>query len=120
MADTLGASTMTNPTDHPPTREHVQQLLDAAAAATGILPTIGQCQHLNVELRRLLAGLDQQLRHRQTGLTPRSRDWYAADRLLTDTGAVLAETMGLGLLSAATHVAALGRQAAAVLRWLEA
>lgn len=111
---------MTNPTDHPPTREHVQQLLDDAAAATGILPTIDQCQQLNNELRRLLAELDQQVRHRQADLTPRSRDWYAADRILVDTGVVLADTMGLGLLSAATHVAALGRQAAVVLRWLEA
>ncbi|MGX1254247.1 hypothetical protein RKD48_006758 [Streptomyces ambofaciens] len=112
---------MTNPTDHPTIQERdVQQLLDDAAAATGILPTIGQCQQLNDELRRLLADLDQQVRHRQTGLAPRSRDWYAAERLLIDTGAVLADTMGLGLLSAATHVAALGRQAAVVLRWLEA
>lgn len=109
---------MTNPTDHPPTREHVRELLADAQAATGILPTIDQCQRLNDELRRLLADLDAQVRQRQAQSVPRSRDWYAADRLTADAAAVLAESMGLGLLSAATHVAALGRQCEAAMRWL--
>ncbi|CAM5626831.1 hypothetical protein STENM36S_03992 [Streptomyces tendae] len=111
---------MTNPTDHPTVQERdVHELLAAAEAATGVLPTIDRCRQLNDALRRLLVDLDEQVRLRQVHLVPRSRDWYAADRLATDSGRVLAESMGLGLLSAATHVSALGRQCAAVLRWLD-
>lgn len=96
------------------TPAQVDALIAEAAAATGILPTIDRCHHLNGELRAAIQQLADQVRKQQAAVPDRSRDWYRCDRLLIDTDTVLAEGMGHGLLSAALHVAALGRQAQAL------
>ncbi|MFB7499999.1 DUF6415 family natural product biosynthesis protein [Streptomyces sp. NPDC056161] len=105
---------MTQPTDRPVTRQPLDDLIAEAAAATGILPTIDRCHQLNRELRAALADLASQARTRQAAAGDRSRDWYRYDRLLTDTAGVLGQGLGYGLLSAALHVSALGRQAQAL------
>ncbi|MFJ5973489.1 DUF6415 family natural product biosynthesis protein [Streptomyces sp. NPDC093060] len=108
---------MNQPTDRAApdyTPAQVDALIAESAAATGILPTIDRCHHLNRQLRAAIQQLADQVRQRQAAFPERSRDWYRCDRLLTDTGTVLAEGMGHGLLSAALHVAALGRQAQAL------
>jgi hypothetical protein len=90
-------------------QQELDDLISEAYAATGILPTIDACHRLNERLRAAIRDLAGQVKERRAGQTTGTRDWYRCDRLLTDTETVLAETMGPGLLSAAMHVAALGR-----------
>lgn len=105
---------MTNPTDRAAPQQPLDALIDEAFDATRILPPYERCETLNRDLRAVVEQLADQVRQRQAAAPERSRDWYRCDRLLADTEAVLAEGMGHGLLSAALHVAALGRQAQAL------
>lgn len=107
---------MQQPTEHHSAaqQQELDQLISEAYAATGILPTIDDCHRLNERLRAAIKGLADQVKVRQDGQTAGTRDWYRCDRLLADTETVLAETMGPGLLSAAMHVAALGRHCQAL------
>ncbi|MFJ4785182.1 DUF6415 family natural product biosynthesis protein [Streptomyces sp. NPDC088794] len=95
---------------HSATQQHkLDELISEAYAATGILPTIDDCRRLNEQLRAAIKELADEVRRRRDQMPARSRDWYRCDRLLADTGPLLAEDMGAGLLSAAMHVAELGR-----------
>lgn len=100
---------MTNPTDRAAPRQSIDDLISEAYAATGILPTIDDCRRINDGLREAIGEHAEEIRERQAGLPARSRDWYRCDRLLADTVELLARDMGSGLLSAALHVAELGR-----------
>lgn len=100
---------MTHPTDRTAPDQTVDDLISEAYAATGILPTIDRCRELNTALREHIRQLDGQVRQRQDKASQRSRDWYRCDRLAADTRELLAHDMGSGLMSAALHVAQLGR-----------
>lgn len=100
---------MANPTDRTAPDQTLDDLISEAYAATGILPTIDDCRRINDGLRAAIGELAGQVGERQLHKTARSRDWYRCDRLLADTETLLAQDMGAGLLSAALHVAELGR-----------
>lgn len=102
--------------DHPteqgaPPHQRYDALIDEAAHATGILPTIDDCRRLEAELCRALGDLATRVRRRQDRL-PRDTDgWQACERALLDAQAALCGGMGLGLRSAALHVSTLGQAA---------
>ena len=100
---------MSQPTDRAAPEQTLDRLISEAFAATGILPTIDACRRMDEQLRAAIEELAEQVRARQAAARPRSRTWYRCDRLLVDTAETLAADMGSGLLSAATHVSALGR-----------
>lgn len=99
---------MTNPTDRAAVHT-LDDLISEAYAATGVLPTIDNCRRINDGLRQAIGELAKQVQHLKAMQPVRSRDWYRCDKLLDGTTHLLACDMGSGLLSAAMHVAELGR-----------
>lgn len=104
-------STMSQSTDRAATEQTLTSLIDEAAQATQVLPPYERCVELNEGLRNAISGLCEQV-EQQAGEHPvRSRDWYRLTGLLEQADMILGAGMGEGLMSAALHVAALGRQA---------
>jgi Mg2+ and Co2+ transporter CorA len=97
-----------------PPQPRLDDLLAEAAAATRMLPTIDDCRRLQTQLRRAIGQLADTVRRRQDGLPEHSADWQACERALLGAQAALCGDLGLGLRSAALHVATLGEQAQAL------
>ncbi|MCX5335498.1 DUF6415 family natural product biosynthesis protein [Streptomyces sp. NBC_00140] len=114
---------MAKPTDRTRptyTPEQVDELVAASEIATGILPTIDWCRDLDQQLRDAIADHLDLVRQQQAALVDRSRGWYLRDKLITATDEVLQTEMGSGSLSAALHVAGLGRQLRALAHCIRA
>lgn len=109
---------MPQPTEHPAAaqQENLADLVTEADAVTEVLPTIGRCRELNDALRSHIRRLTERVEQRRDASMPRSRAWYEADNAVAETRSLLAHDMGAGLMSAALHVAALGRQARVLAR----
>ena len=105
---------MGHPTDPATTQPTLQDLIDEAFAATGVLPPHGRCVELNRALRAAIGDLSLQAREEAKQHDERSRDWYRLHNLVRDADIVLKSDLGTGLLSAAIHVSALARQARAL------
>lgn len=106
---------MSHPTERTaPTHQRYAALIAEAEAAAGILPTIDDCRRLEAEVRRAIAQLADEVRRRQDYLAPDTAAWTSCERaLLTAQGSLLGG-LGLGLRSAALHVATLGEAARAL------
>ena len=100
---------MTHPTGEAAPHQTLDALVAEAQTATEVLPTIDRCRHLDTQLRDAIRDLHARVEEKAAGLTPRSRAWYACVTLTDRTDEVLAGSLGYGLLSAATRVAALAR-----------
>lgn len=98
----------------PTQRRELDELIARAAAAPGILPTIDDCRDLESRLRRAIGPLADAVRHRQDRLPEGSPDWQACEAALLGAQGALCGSLGLGLRSAALHVATLGEQAQAL------
>jgi hypothetical protein len=93
-----------------PPQPRLDDLVAAADAATGILPTIDECRRLDVQLRAAMRELADTVRRRQDRLPEGSADWHACEEALLGAQAALCGGLGPGLRSAALQVATLGRQ----------
>lgn len=107
---------MAHPTEQPaPAQERdLDDLIARAVAAPGILPTIDECRRLNDELRAAIGPLADTVRRRQDQLPREAADWQACEDALLGAQAALCGGLGLGLRSAALHVAVLAEQACAL------
>lgn len=110
-------STMSKPTDRAAphhTLEQVDELIGQAKSATGILPTFDHCQQLADQLRPAIGHLADQVRIRQGYLLERGATWQQYEDALLKAQAALCGGFGIGLRSAALHVATLGEALAAL------
>jgi hypothetical protein len=98
------------PTDRTAPDQTVDGLIDEALDATRILPPYQRCTELNKQLRAAIGDLYPAVQEHAARQSERSRDWYRIHGALEETDDVLAAGLGSGLLSAALHLAALGRQ----------
>lgn len=89
------------------TPEQADELITEGRDATGILPPIGDLEHLDSQLRPLIGDLAEQVRRRQTYLPRATAGWQTCEQALLQAQAALVGTMGAGLVSAAEHVAIL-------------
>ncbi|MFI6032928.1 DUF6415 family natural product biosynthesis protein [Streptomyces sp. NPDC051315] len=94
-----------------PPQPRLDELIDQATAAAGILPTIDDCRRLEAQLRAAITPLADAVRRRQDRLPEDSPAWQACEAALLGAQAALSGNLGLGLRSAALHVATLGEQA---------
>lgn len=98
----------------PPQQGDLDELVARAVAAPGILPTIDDCRDLEARLRRAIGPLADTVRRRQGRLAPDTAEWQACERALLGAQAALCGGPGIGLRSAALHVATLAEQAQAL------
>jgi hypothetical protein len=103
---------MTHHTE-PATAAHQRydDLIAEAEAAAGILPSIDDCRRLEAELRAAIRVLAEQVRARQDRLPQEDSTWQACEAALLAAQGALCGGLGLGLRSAALHVATLGAAA---------
>jgi hypothetical protein len=94
-----------------PTHRRYDDLIADAEAATGILPTIAECERLASELREAITPLADQVRRQQDRLPRDTAAWTVCERALLDAQGALCGGLGRGLRSAALHVATLGAAA---------
>ncbi|WP_109000747.1 DUF6415 family natural product biosynthesis protein [Streptomyces rishiriensis] len=103
---------MTQPTDQTaPAHQRYAALIDEAEAAAGMLPTIDACRRLEDELRAAITDLADRVRREQGRLARDTIDWNVREQALLGAQAALCGGPGLGLRSAALHVATLGAAA---------
>ncbi|MGW2048511.1 DUF6415 family natural product biosynthesis protein [Streptomyces sp. NPDC001858] len=103
---------MTHPTGRAvPARERYEALIGEAEHATGILPTIDDCRRLTDGLRDAIRDLADQVRRKQDRLPVGGIDWTICEQALLGAQGALCGSLGLGLRSAALHVATLGAAA---------
>jgi len=103
---------MTHPTEQAAIpHQRYEALIDEAERATGILPTIDDCRRLNSDLRGAIGDLADRVRQRQDCLAPDTAAWQQCEQALLAAQAALIGDLGLGLRSAALHVATLGQAA---------
>ncbi|MFJ8929195.1 DUF6415 family natural product biosynthesis protein [Streptomyces sp. NPDC102364] len=101
---------MTQPSQHTATGEATRAaLIDEATAATGILPPHDRLVDLAAQLRTELRDLIPVVQARADGMNRGTTDWYSCDRALAGARETLEGDLGVGLRSAALHVASLGR-----------
>ncbi len=107
---------MAHPTDPavPTQRRELDDLIARALAAPVVHPTIADCECMNRELRRAIAGLADTVRRDLERLPPATADWQIRERALLNAQGALCGGLGLGLRSAALHVATLAEQARAL------
>jgi hypothetical protein len=106
---------MTHPTEQTaPPHQRYEALIDEAERAAGILPTIDDCRRLNHELRAAIGDLAGRVRQQQDRLQHGAVAWQAHEDALLGAQAALCGGLGLGLRSAALHVATLGQAARAL------
>lgn len=106
---------MTHPTDQAaPAHQRYEALIAEAEAASGMLPTIDDCRRLETGLRDAIGDLADTVRRRQDRLPRDEAAWQRCERALLDAQAALCGSLGLGLRSAALHVATLGQAARAL------
>ena len=89
-------------------------LIDEALAAAGMLPTIDDCRRLEVDARRAIGQLADEVRRRQDRLPRDEAAWEACEAAILGAQGALLGGPGLGLRSAALHVATLGEAARAL------
>ncbi|MGW0576320.1 DUF6415 family natural product biosynthesis protein [Streptomyces sp. NPDC002920] len=112
---------MTHPTEHPaPAHQRYAELIADAEAATGILPTIDECRRLTGELHAALRDLADRVRRRQDQLAEGGADWQLCEAALLGAQGALCGSLGLGLRSAAMHVATLGAAARTLAECIQA
>ena len=100
---------MTQPTDQAaPAHQRYAALIAEAEAAAGILPTIDDCRRLEGELRAAITDLADRVRREQDRLARDTIDWNVREQALLGAQGALLGGPGLGLRSAALHVATLG------------
>jgi hypothetical protein len=104
---------------HAPPQPRLDDLLAEAEAATGILPTIEDCRRLETQLCAAIRHLADSVRRRQDRLPESSVAWQACEDALLGAQAALCGGLGLGLRSAALHVATLGQQVRALAACVE-
>jgi hypothetical protein len=102
-----------------PPQPRLDDLLAEAAAARGILPTIDECRRLETQLRAAIRQLADTVRRHQDRLPEDSVAWQACEAALLGAQAALCGSLGLGLRSAALHVATLGERAQALAACVE-
>lgn len=106
---------MTQPTDQAASaHQRYAALIAEAEAAAGILPTIDDCRRLEGDARRAIGQLADEVRRRQDRLPRDEAAWEACERAILGAQAALLGDPGLGLRSAALHVATLGEAAQAL------
>jgi hypothetical protein len=106
---------MTQPTDQTiAPHQCYAALIAEAEAATGILPTIDDCRRLEAAVRDAIGDLAAGARRRQDRLPRDEAAWQQCERALLVAQAALCGGLGLGLRSAALHVATLGQAARAL------
>ncbi|MEU3613560.1 DUF6415 family natural product biosynthesis protein [Streptomyces sp. NPDC006872] len=91
--------------------QRYESLIDEAEHATGILPTIDDCRRLTDGLRDAIRDLADQVRRKQDRLPADGIDWSICEQALLGAQGALCGDLGLGLRSAALHVATLGAAA---------
>ncbi|MFF1709338.1 DUF6415 family natural product biosynthesis protein [Streptomyces sp. NPDC058268] len=97
---------MQQPTDATTT----QALISEALAACRVLPPHERLVELNDRLRAELAQSVATVQAQMGGMDRGSVDWHRRQRALDAASNATAENLGSGLLSAAMHVAELGRR----------
>jgi len=100
---------MSQSTEQPSTRQTLDDLIAEGLAATGILPTIDRCHELRAQLVREMRPLIEKVRSEQAG-----PDWQRCETALLKAQGALCGDLGLGLRSAALHVATLAEAAEAL------
>jgi hypothetical protein len=100
---------VTQPTEPAAASDTLDALIDEALTARQILPTRDRCEHLNHELRAALDRLIPAVQAQADGMDRGDVAWWVRQRALDETANTLAEGLGLGLVSAATHVHELAR-----------
>lgn len=106
---------MNQSTERAAPRQTLDQLITEGLAATGVLPTIDRCHELRAELVRAMQPLIEDVRRQQGYLPQDTIDWQRCETALLRAQAALCGDLGLGLRSAALHVATLA-EAARLLR----
>jgi hypothetical protein len=105
---------MSHPTERPAPLQPAElaELIREGRAATGILPKIDRCEELSIALRRQIRLLSDEVRRRQ-GYEPSRQTpvWQSCERALLQAQGALCGGLGLGLRSAALHVATLAEAA---------
>lgn len=92
----------------------LDNLIARARAATGILPTIAQCEQMRDDLLPAIRRLTDKVRRRQGYLPERDAEWQQCEDALLQAQSALCGGFGVGLRSAALHVATLGEALAAL------
>jgi hypothetical protein len=92
----------------PAVHQRYDDLIAEAEAAAGILPVIDDCRRLARELRAAIRDLAERVRARQDQLPHGAPEWQACEEALLAAQGALCGDLGLGLRSAALHVATLG------------
>lgn len=87
-----------------------QGLVEEALSACGTLPPHERLVDLNEGLRAELAELVPVVTEQSEKLDQGTPEWHARARALRAVASALEEDLGTGLLSAAMHVAELGRR----------
>ncbi|MEV7034669.1 DUF6415 family natural product biosynthesis protein [Streptomyces sp. NPDC093272] len=107
---------MSQPTEHtaPPQPVELADLIAEALAATGVLPTIGRCEELRDALVRGMRPLIDETRRKQGYEPAGTATWQRCEAALLQAQGALCGGMGLGLRSAALHVATLAEAARAL------
>jgi hypothetical protein len=104
---------MSHPTEHPAPAQPAElaELIAEGLAATGVLPTIQRCEELRDALIRGMRPLIDEVRRRQGCEPPGTAAWQLCEDALLRAQGALCGGMGLGLRSAALHVATLAEAA---------
>lgn len=101
---------MANDTDRAAPDHTLDGLTAEARAAVDILPSIGDCERLDRDLRAAIRDLADQARTQMRYLPRGDIDWNRHDQALIAAQYTLTGTLGDGLLSAARQVAELGKR----------
>lgn len=105
---------MSKSTDRAAPSQTLDSLIARARAATGILPTIEQCGQMRDDLLPAIRRLTDKVRRQQGYLPERDAEWQQCEDALLQAQSALCGGFGVGLRSAALHVATLGEALAAL------
>lgn len=92
----------------------VQQLITEALGATGVLPPLQRLAELDEQLRAEIERLLPVVQQRLDQAPPRTREWYALDRVLVDAREVLTFRRPSAPLAGSIQVAELARKLCAL------
>lgn len=101
---------MNHPTDRAAPGQTLDSLIDEAIGARQMLPPYQRCEELDMLLRAAIEGILPAVRAEAGQAVERSRNWYRMRHILEDVDAVLQESLGSGLMSAAIQVGRLAEQ----------